>query len=254
MNADWQTDSLEEFSGKINKMPPMKKQSSRRQKKQTAYKKKRSSNQPEWASMSETVDYKNTVFTVGNYYNFVDIQLAQFTRASTVAQGYQFYRIKKIAFTFQPLLDTFTAGGTTQVPYLHWVINKTGNTFPGLNKDWFLANGAKPIRFDDKNVTIAYAPAAMIDTIEAGVVGAQNQPNMPKVSPWLTTNRDAYAGVWNPSQASHAGHHLLVTSEGSADPMTFRVQATVEFQFKKPMSRLPLAEDVGYSVAVIPRP
>lgn len=71
------------------------------------------SNVPEWASLSETTDVGSLV--VGTTYNLNDVQLAQFRRAASVAQGYQFFRIKKLTFKVQPLIDTFiaTAPGAT---------------------------------------------------------------------------------------------------------------------------------------------
>ena len=113
-------------------------------------------NVPEWASLSETKDFG--ALNVGTSYNINDVQLSAFPRASAVAQGYQFFRIKLLKFIITPLLDTFSSAGATQVPYFHWVINKTGSGYVGLNKDWYLQNGAKPRRFDDKNVVIQYAP------------------------------------------------------------------------------------------------
>lgn len=205
----------------------------------------RSSNVPEWASLSETKQYTPDL-TVGISYNVNDVQLSAFPRASAVAQGYQFFRIKKLKFIVSPLLDTFSSGGATQVLYLQWVINKTASSYVGLTKDWYLQNGAKPIRFDDKNITISYAPSIVIDVAESGAAGVANQPNLPKTRQWLTTNADAFGAVFNPSTVSHAGHYLLVTSEGSTQPMNYKMTMTAEFEFKKPLSRLPSPSDPGY--------
>jgi len=206
-------------------------------------------NVPDIASLSETTDFG--ALAVGTPYSFNDVQLGQFVRASSVAQGYQFYKIKSLCFKIQPLLDTFTSTGNTQVPYLYWAINRAGNAFPALTKGWFIANGAKGIRLDDKEVTIRYAPNIMLDAVERGDGSTTtNQPNMPKRTPWLTTNRDAYNAVWNPSVVSHGGHFMAVYSEGSAVPMQFRVTLTVEIQFKKPLAALPAATDLG-AMAVV---
>lgn len=227
-------------------MSPPKKSSGKP--KASKQKRSKSGNVPEWATLSETTDYGS--LQVGTSYNINDINLAQFPRAAAVAQGYQFFRIKQVKFTLQPLLDTFTAGGTTQVPYLQWVINKTGSAFVGLTKDWYLANGSKPIRFDDKNLTITYAPAVVIDTVEAGAAGIANQPNLPKTRQWLTTNADAFGAVFNPSTVSHTGHYQLVASEGSSTPMSYRMTMTAEFEFKKQLAKLPAPGDAGYHEVV----
>lgn len=195
-------------------------------------------NQPEWASLSETIDVGDE--TVNTIYNVNDVQLAAFPRAAAVAQGYQYFRITRLSFKYKPLLDTFPSTGNTLVPYLHWVINKNGMEYPGLNVDWFLAQGAKPIRFDDKTVTISYAPAVSYSMLEAQTPAATQQPNQAKILQWLNTSKDAFLPqAFAPSQISHAGHFLLVNSPGSANPMRYEVSCTAEFQFKKPNSAIP---------------
>lgn len=195
-------------------------------------------NQPEWASLSESIETGTDL--VGTIYNNNDIQLAAFPRAAAVAQGYQYFRITKLRFQYRPLLDTFPSTGNTVVPYLYWVINKNGTEYPALNVDWFLANGAKPIRFDEKTVTITYAPGVSLDVLEAQTPAATQQPNMVKVSPWLNTTKDAYLTQgFAPSQVSHAGHYLLVDAPLSALQMSYSVTLTAEFQFKKPNSAIP---------------
>lgn len=207
----------------------------------------KSGNVPDVASLSETVDYG--ALDTGSPYSFNDVQLAQFARATMVARGYQFYKIRRVTFNVQPLLDTFASGGTTQMPYLYWIINRTGNGFPALNKQWFLDNGAKGIRFDDKTVKISYTPAIVVDAVEAGVPGVGNQANLPKLSPWLTTNRDSFASVWNPSQVSHCGHFMAIYSEGGL-AMKYRVTLTIEISFKKPLATPPIP-GVGDAALVI---
>lgn len=199
---------------------------------------------PEWATMSETTDFGQ--LNVGTYYNISDVQLAQFPRASNVAQGYAQFRIKSIKFTYQPLLDTFPSTGNTQVPYLVWKINREGNSFAGLSYDWFLQNGSKPIRFDDKSVSVSYRPSVIFDAVEAGAPGVGNQSSAPKINQWLTTNKDPYTPGFAPSQTSHAGHLVLVTSPGSAVEMAYRMTATAEFQFKKPLSEIPGPLSAGF--------
>jgi len=189
---------------------------------------------PEWASLSETTDVGSLM--VGTTYNINDTQLAQFARASAVAQGYQFFRIKKLTFKVQPLLDTFSSAGSTQVPYLLWVINRAGYAYPGLTDEWFYDNGAKPIRFDDKTVTIAYAPSVVLDAAEAGAPGVGNQANLTMRSPWLNTNTNAFVANWAPSQVSHTGFVLKVSSPGSSQAMNYRMTMTAEFEFKKPLA------------------
>lgn len=206
-----------------------------------------SGNQPEWASLSETVQVldNNNQQTVGTIYNNIDVQLAAFARASAVAQGYQYFRITRVTYKYKPLIDTFiaTAPGATQVPYLYWVINKTGLEYPGLNLGWFLANGAKPIRFDDKTITISYAPAVSYSMLEAATPSPVQQPNQARTKQWMNTASDAFnVAAFSPSTVSHAGHYHLVDSQGSTQAMKYEVTCTAEFQFKKPNARVPTSE------------
>jgi len=206
----------------------------------------RSMNVPDIASLSETVDFG--ALNVGSPYSLNDIQLGQFARATMVAQGYQFFKIKSLCFKVQPLIDTFiaTAPGATQVPYLYWTINRSGNAFPALDKAFFIANGAKGIRLDDKTLTIKYAPNIVVDTVEQAAGAAiANQPNLPVRTPWLTTNREAYSSLWNPSVVSHCGHFMAVYSEGSTQAMNYRLTCTAEIVFKKPLARAPPPSALG---------
>lgn len=227
-------------------MPPKTKRTNRKRKgvvrKARIARPVRSGNVPEWASMSETLDLGPGA--IGTFYNNNDTQLAMFKRASSVAQGYQYFRIKRLTYLYKPLLDTFTSTGNSQVPYLYWVINKSGTEYPNLNVAWFEANGAKPIRFDDKTVKISYSPAVLFDVIEAGVPAAAQQPNSSKISPWLVTTKDAFLNQqFSASQVSHTGHYLTVQSPGSAATMTFQVTVTAEFEFKKPNAAVPPPTD-----------
>lgn len=195
-------------------------------------------NVPEWASLSETVQISDGA--VNTIYNNNDVQLAMFDRASAVAQGYQFFRIKKLTWAYKPLLDTFPSTGNTLVPYLYWVINKSGTEYPGLNLAWFVANGAKPIRFDDKTIRISYKPSVALDVLEAGVPAVTQQPNMPKTSPWLNTTKDAFLTQgFAASQVSHTGHYLTIDSPASAMTMNYELTLTAEFEFKKPNAAIP---------------
>lgn len=206
----------------------------------------RSTGVPEWASLTETNDFGS--LNVGTTYNINDVQLAQFARARSVAQAYQFFRIKKITFKVQPLLDTFASTGNSVVPYLMWVINRAGYAYPGLTDEWFYDNGSKPIRFDDKTITISYRPNVILDAAEAAAPGIGNQANLGKRSPWLNTNTNAYVAAWAPSQVSHTGHVMKISAPASAIQMTYRMVMTAEFEFKKPLALI--QPDATQSVSV----
>lgn len=85
---------------------------------------------------------------------------------------------------------------------------------------------------------MTYRPSVIYDATEASVPGVGNQAAAPKILQWLTTNKDPFQPGFAPSQTSHAGHLVLVESQGSAVPINYRMTVTAEFQFRKPLSRI----------------
>jgi len=181
---------------------------------------------------------KNTV--ANQIYNMRDIALGQFARAVQVAKAYQHYRIKKITLEFKPAYDTFSpqalpAGQNLQVPYLFYIIDKSGSVPTNVDTPALRQMGAKPIRFDDKTIKVSWRPSVLTETF-----GQANAASQYKISPWLSTNANALnPGLFVPSDIDHLGIFWKVDRNGGLPPgveeYTYDVQITVDFEFKKPL-------------------
>lgn len=184
----------------------------------------------DYAGVSETYDI--SALTTNVMYQKRDFTLNGSPRAANVATAYQHYRIKKITMKFKPQVDTFISGGPTTVPNLHYMIDKSGSIPTNSTLAALKSMGAKPIRFDDKNITITWRPSVLTDTATAPGVSGQSQY---RISPWLSTNANALnPGVFSPSSVDHLGLFWFVEQLGGATGYT--IEVTVEYQFKKPLN------------------
>lgn len=203
--------------------------------------KKRMTNVPDYAGRSEVLSLTNpapipgvppTLFAPNAMYQIRNFTLDQFPACVNVARSYQFYKIKRVSFKFIPLADTFTAGGGQSVPNMYYMIDRSGSIPANVTLDGLKAMGAKPLRFDDKTIVRGFAPSVLtVDTAAPGVF----QSSQYKISPWLSTNSNALnAGPWNPSTIDHMGIFWYVQQE-IGNNAGYRVEITIEFQFKKPL-------------------
>jgi len=199
-------------------------------------------NVPEYASCSVN-QWINVVTTANQTYNLRAISLDQFPRAASVAQSYQHYRIKKVTLEFLPSLDTFApmagAGTPIQVPYLTYLIDKSGSVPANVDGPQLRQMGAKPIRFDDKKITVSWRPSVLTETF-----GQANSQSQYKISPWLSTNANALnPGAFIPSNIDHLGIFWKVDRNGvlpgGYPEYSYEVRITAEFQFKKPLTLIP---------------
>lgn len=196
-------------------------------------------NVAEYASCSVT-QWIGQVTTANVMYNLRNIALGQFPRAVQVAQAYQHYRIKKVMLEFKPAFDTFTpgvypAGSNLQVPYLIYMIDKSGSVPTNVDSTALGQMGAKPIRFDDKTIKVSWRPSVLTQTY-----GQANTQSQYKISPWLSTNANAMnPGLFVPSDIDHLGIFWKVDRAGvlpaGIEEYTYEVRITVEFEFKKPL-------------------
>jgi len=204
---------------------------------------------PEWASCTESMSLNRITgltYEMNGMYGFNATQLAYFVnRAVPIAQSYQHFKIKRVLMEFKPQYDTFapTPGAPTgqgfSVPNLFYMINKSGSIPNNPTVDNLRSMGAKPIRFDDKIIKIAWRPSVLQEN--SGTLGDIGSSY--KVSPWLSTSANANAvGAWNPSTVSHLGIYWTVQRNGVIPPGTaelvYDIQITVEFQFKKPLVKV----------------
>lgn len=209
-------------------------------------------NVAEWASCSETYSninpnpgappLTNAMFPSNTMYTKRDFALDQYTRASTIARGYQHFRIKKITMKFKPLVDTFTnSGALASVPNLFYMIDKSGSLPNNPTLPMLKQMGAKAHRFDDKSIVVSWRPSVLdlAATTPAAASAAQY-----KVSPWLSTNANQLGvGLWNPSTVDHQGIFWYSEQDVSVTPAYYSIETTVEFQFKKPLAQLGSGEE-----------
>lgn len=172
--------------------------------------------------------------SMGVIYKLQEWSLAGYDRAVSIAQNYQYYRITKAIFRFIPVADTYIAGNPGELPNLYYVIDKT-DSIPGAGTtvDTLLSAGARPIRFDDKTITVSFKPSVVWKALDEN--GTQTNFGMSKTSPWLATNDSNTSDVatWTPSSVDH--HGLVYTVQGGVSGANYRVESTLHIEFKKPL-------------------
>lgn len=195
----------------------------------------RRSGTSEWASASQTIKTAND--SMGTIYSLNSIALANFDRLSIIGRAYQYFRFTHCEVRLKPLADTFQMGGSGQVPYAYWLVNK-GENLVVDSFDSLRDAGAKPIRFDDKTVVIRYKPAVLqfIRDIDPAGTRVANF-GMTRTSPWLSTNDLAgqNPNVMIPSSVEHSGI-LYGVDGGNQDTQVYSFEMTVHCQFKKPLN------------------
>lgn len=212
---------------------------------------RRTKNASEYASLSEvrTLTPGSGGFQTKNMYNLMDVQLADFTRATQVARAYQHYRIKYIKLIWKPTFDTFL---TTTDPanvntkhFVYYMIDKSGSLPTNVTLAGLKAMGAKPRALDEVPISTGWRPSVLTADMTVGGFAFAVQPTQYKISPWLNTNRNSVdPAIWNPSQVDHLGIYWYVDQlAGNAQPYTIDLE--VQFEFKKPL--LPA---VGNNVAI----
>lgn len=160
------------------------------------------------------------------YAQFNNIALDQYPRASTIAQGFQVYRIKYLEFTLRPQFDTFQAGGSAQVPALYKMIDRNGSLPATGNVAMLKSMGCTPICFDDKQIVIRYKPGVILTTGS----GLSTVNTKPMVSPWLSTDNNAGIGSWQASRVPHFGLTMFLDAFQSSSA----VDVKAVFEFAKP--------------------
>jgi len=164
-------------------------------------------------------------------YTMADLTLGAFTRASAVAQGYQFYRIKYLELAILPSTDTF-AGGTAVKPYFYYMVDK-GNALPLALVDTQVKQlGAKAIALDEKPIHIRWKPGVSLSTEISTTTGATSAQKY-MVSPWLNCDEDPNTGTFNASQVVHNGLKFFAENIGGTQ-VSYTGTITAHFQFKKP--------------------
>lgn len=121
-------------------------------------------NVPEIASCSEVLNTNDATSNI--MYGPNTLGLDMFKRASGIACSYQEYRITNIKYTFKPQFDTFAvttdAATALRVPHLYYMIDKAQSLPLGSTLTTLRAMGAKPRRFDDKDISVSWAPGVQM--------------------------------------------------------------------------------------------
>lgn len=196
-------------------------------------KRKGKMSRPDVASLTVSTNLSN--LNTNQMYSRLNTTLDQFARAVQVAQAYQFYKITGIEIKLTPRLDTYIGGGASTVPYVYYMYDKSGSLPTNIGVGNLLQMGAKPIRFDDKTVTMKWRPTVVQDVaFSAGGAPAGSAPAQYKVSPWLNTNANFITpGAWTPSSVDHLGVYWFVETSGANS--LYDAVLTVNFAFKKPL-------------------
>lgn len=197
---------------------------------------------PEYASLSvrrSITDEGGALFATNQMYDFRNIDLNSYDRAVIVAQAYQHYRIKKVTLTLKPTYDTYQqAAGAGSRPQLYYMIDKSGSIPDNVTIEALKQMGAKPIRFDEKPISISWRPSVLTsDNVAPGVQFAAQY----KISPWLSTSRNPLVNPWAPSQVDHLGLFWFV-EQLFVGGVQYSADVEVQFQFKKPLRLLVTGE------------
>jgi len=196
----------------------------------------------EWASASQTLELMDD--QTRQVYQLSSINLSQFDRLSQIARAYQYFRITHVEMKFRPYFDTFANDGTPGgqvVPYLYWLINKSQNnniaSFNALQDA-----GAKPIRFDERTITVRWKPAVLQYLRDKDPNTGTAVPNftLSRVSPWLATSQNAgtlpSVNTWAPNEVEHTGILYGGNTTLGVPPAPYGTTIIVHAQFKKPLN------------------
>lgn len=159
-------------------------------------------------------------------------------RASSFATNFAFYRIAKITYVHRPYFDTFSpgliagvpAGNPITVPQLYWQMNRQGDAPATFDGDYLRSLGSKPLRFDDKNITVSYKPNMLMVAQD----NAGNNASQVKLTPWLSTDERPGDGTFTLSTAEHYGHLLFIDSAASAVGQVGVMDIQIHYEFKGP--------------------
>jgi len=87
------------------------------------------------------------------------INLSRFPRASVMASQFQFYRLKSISYTYEPLYNSFIADNTANTyskPYMFMCMNRIQDN-QAVTYAQLISTGARPQAFTSKKV-VSYKP------------------------------------------------------------------------------------------------
>lgn len=192
---------------------------------------------PDIASLTENTQLATYSCVMNQMYEKRDFNIQVNPRAAAVANAYQHYRIKKVTMKFRPQVDTFVGGGAVggyTAPYLYYIIDKSGSIPTNVSLAGLKSMGAKPIRLDESTFTVSWRPSVLTQTSDGALA---SQPSQYKISPWLTTNKNALnPGVFVCSDTNHLGIFWFIETPSGPSTLNVNVEAILDVEYKKPMN------------------
>lgn len=155
-----------------------------------------------------------------------------------ICEQFGLYRVAKVTHLFTPMYDTYSqavVGTASTVPNLLWKMNRYADKPPGFVAADLRDLGAKPIRFDDKTITVSYRPNLLLANATAGSVSGTM-----KMSPWINTDSIPDSPGFLPSSTNHYGHFYVVegiTTTPNTPPQIGTVTTTIVYEFKLPRTK-----------------
>jgi len=182
------------------------------------------------------------VFEANVAHDFAVNGIAPAGRAATVAPAYGLYRIAQVEYKITPRFDTYTPNlaaigdAPVEVPKMYWKINRYGDAPVGFDAVNMLSLGSKPVRLDDKTLTIKYKPNILLANAGAAAVAQQGGSGQVKITPWLSTDTQADNNAFALSTTAHYGHLMFIecAAAGDGTPAICEIQARVIYEFKNP--------------------
>lgn len=173
---------------------------------------------------------------------------AVYDRSQQVANVFQEYRVKYVKLTFRPSCDTFTYPGNGPIPQLYYMMNKAAAITTATTLQTLLDMGAKPKRFDDKNLVVAWKPTALTGGDQFPPASGL-EASLIKTTPWISTNLFAQnpGAVWAPSNVQHYGLCFIVTRPNPAVVTNYNIDVEVVFQFRKPLATSLTGGPIGHN-------
>lgn len=177
------------------------------------------------------------------------------TRPQALAPNFALYRIAKVVMRFKPNFDTYVSNpafvggaGPVTVPTLYWKMNRFADQPAAFTGDDLKRLGAKPIRFDDKQITVSYKPNILLSRStnpNNPAVGGSDSGQV-KMTPWLNTDSSPMTAQYALSTTEHWGHFFIVecsvNGNGATPVGTYDV--TVYYEFKNPRVEWTQSESV----------
>lgn len=164
------------------------------------------------------------------------------TRAAIMAPAFGLYRIASVVWKITPKYDTYTPNlvpigdAPVEVPNLYYKLNRYGDAPVGFTYEDLQSLGAKPIRLDDKTLTIKYRPNILLANVGGNAVAQGGGSGQVKMTPWLSTDTQADNDAFALSTTEHYGHMMFIecAAAGDGTPVICELSCQVVYEFKSP--------------------